>query len=175
MRAGLALLEIFSIFASIKRYLIPMNRHLLLPILLLITTASILHCQVATKDSTRSLDTLDVISPALGVIDMTFPEGMLGLIESYKKENYKAQGSEGYRIQLFSDGGTAAKEEAQKLVESLNEQYPDQSAYLTYDQPNFKVRCGDFRTKAEARKAQIELLRNYPGCFIVKDNIRIPD
>ena len=108
-----------------------------------------------------------------GIISWKLPSGLSMLIEDYKKENYKEPGLDGYRIQVFSDGGNNAKERAQKLVEELQSSYPKLMVYLSYQQPNFKVRCGDYRTKAEARKNQALICKNYPGCFIVQDHILI--
>jgi hypothetical protein len=45
--------------------------------------------------------------------------------------------------------------------------------YLTYQQPNFKVRCGDFRTRAEARKYVKSISAYFPSAFIVKDFIEV--
>lgn len=102
-----------------------------------------------------------------------FPAGFASLVELYKKENYREPGLDGYRIQVFSDGGNNAKERAQKLMVEINESHPDIPVYLSYQQPNFKVRCGNFRTKAEAKKYQTTICKTYPGCFIVKDLILI--
>lgn len=117
----------------------------------------------------------DSLMPNLqvGIVNWNLPTGLSTLIESYKRENYKEQGIDGYRIQLFSDGGNNAKDRAQSLLDELVRNYPEVSSYLTYQQPNFKVRIGNFRTKAEARQFQTVLSQNYPGCFIVRDLIKV--
>jgi hypothetical protein len=108
-----------------------------------------------------------------GTINWNVPSGLNNLLESYKRENFKEQGIDGYRIQLFSDGGNNAKDRAQTMLDELLRSYPDVSSYLTYQQPNFKVRIGNFRTKVEARQFQTILSQNYPGCFIVRDLIKV--
>ena len=40
--------------------------------------------------------------------------------------------------------------------------------------PNFKVRVGDFRTELEAIRLQRDLEYQYPGGFIVRDDIKFP-
>lgn len=108
-----------------------------------------------------------------GTVMWELPVGLSSLLELYKRENYKEVGIDGYRIQLFSDGGNNAKDRAQSLLDELTRNYPETPSYLTYQQPNFKVRMGNFRTKAEARQFQTIVSQNYPGCFIVRDLIKV--
>jgi hypothetical protein len=130
--------------------------------------------QVEARQS-NVFSTTDSLSPKSqqGTIIWNMPTGLSNLLEAYKRENFKEQGIDGYRIQLFSDGGNNAKDRAQSMLDELQRNYPDYSSYLTYQQPNFKVRIGNFRTKAEAREFQTLLSQNYPGCFIVKDLIKV--
>ncbi|MBO4593599.1 MAG: hypothetical protein J5678_05350, partial [Bacteroidaceae bacterium] len=43
-------------------------------------------------------------------------------------------------------------------------------AYIVYDEPNFKVKVGDFRTRLEAYAFLQEIKDVYKG-YIIKDNI----
>ena len=95
------------------------------------------------------------------------------LIEKYKKMNYAAPGLEGYRVQIFSEAGNNAKDRANLKLQEFQTAFFDTPSYLTYEQPNFKVRCGDFRTKAEARKLQKRIAYQFPGAFIVRDHIKV--
>ena len=113
-------------------------------------------------------------SSLVGAYSLSLPIGLDQLIESYKKVNYTSPGIDGYRVQIFSESGNNAKEHAQQSLSEFNQLFSGNSAYLTYQQPNFKVRCGDYRTKAEARRLLKQLSGQYPGAYIVKDNIKIP-
>ena len=88
--------------------------------------------------------------------------------------NYTSAGVDGFRVQIFSESGNNAKEHAQQSLSDYNQSLFGYPAYLIYQQPNFKVRCGDYRTKAEARRLLKQLSGQYPGAYIVKDNIKIP-
>ena len=88
------------------------------------------------------------------------------IIETHKK-SYK---EEGYRIQLFSGNKKQPAREAKAKYISLRH---DNKAHEIYQQPYFKVRVGDFRTKLEALKFQKEISSHFPNCFIVKDEIDI--
>jgi hypothetical protein len=92
-------------------------------------------------------------------------------IERFKKYNYSSAGVEGFRIQIFSESGNDAKAKAEKVLQEYKTQFEEPVAYLTYQQPNFKIRCGDFRTKSEARKYVKVVSSAYPSAFIVKDAI----
>ena len=96
-------------------------------------------------------------------------------IERFKKYNYSSAGVDGFRIQIFSESGNDAKAKAEKVLSDYKAQFETPVAYLTYQQPNFKVRCGDFRTKSEARKYVKQLSSSYPSAFIVKDAINVKE
>lgn len=88
------------------------------------------------------------------------------IIETHKK-SYK---EDGYRIQLFSGNKKQPAREAKAKYISLRHK---NKAHEIYQQPYFKIRVGDFRTKLEALKFQKEIVAHFPNCFIVKDEIDI--
>lgn len=75
----------------------------------------------------------------------------------------------GYRVQIYfgSERSTALE-----VKTSFLRQYPDTYAYLLYQQPNFKVRVGDFRSQEEAANFIKSIKDNYLGAFVVRDIIR---
>ena len=48
--------------------------------------------------------------------------------------------------------------------------YPTVQAYIVFDEPNFKVKVGDFRTRLEAYAFLQQIKEVYKG-YIVRDNI----
>jgi hypothetical protein len=129
----------------------------------------LLKAQVINGNSTNVED-----STLRGNIIWNLPDGLTQLIESYKKSNYASPGFEGYRVQVLSDAGNNAKDRAQSTLLKFEQEFPAVPVYLTYQQPNFKVRCGDYRTKAEARRLQNQINGQFPGAYIVRDFIKIP-
>jgi hypothetical protein len=127
--------------------------------------------QAQTEGTTRT-SFVSSTSNLPGSVKWNYPKGLDNLLEKYKIENFKEPGLDGFRVQVFSDGGNNAKDRALKVQSSLKEVYPELDVYLSYNQPNFRVRCGNYRTKAAARKLQLEIIHQYPGCFIVRDLIR---
>ncbi len=81
----------------------------------------------------------------------------------------------GYRVQLLA---TTRRSEAMDLRHYLLEHYPEWPVYLIYQQPYFKIRVGDFRSRMEAislwpqLKADTLIARN--GFFVVPDRIEWP-
>ena len=77
----------------------------------------------------------------------------------------------GYRVQIhFGSDREKSKEAKAKFLKS----YPEIAAYENYQQPNFKVRVGDFRTPLEAQKFLKEIQTEFSSSFIVNDDINYP-
>ena len=80
----------------------------------------------------------------------------------------------GYRIQLFMQSGNTALEKAEKVTEKFEGKYDNIPAYITFGEPYYRVRIGDFRTRLEAIKFLNKIQRNYPQAWVVKDKINYP-
>jgi hypothetical protein len=120
----------------------------------------------------QSSDSLNPIKSANSVtIHLSDP--VAESVEKFKKRNYSQTGVDGYRVQIFNAAGPESKDKANAAMRDFSQAFPDYPAYLTYQQPNFKVRCGDFRTKAEARKLLKLISYQYPGSFIVRDAVKV--
>ena len=75
----------------------------------------------------------------------------------------------GFRIQVLS---TASRDLAFKTKADLLARFPDQKIVTLFQSPNFKVRMGNFITKAEAEKFRLSINKLFPdGVFIVEDTI----
>ena len=93
------------------------------------------------------------------------------LIERQKKLNLANTTMAGYRIQIYFGGN---RQKATEVKLDFSGRYPNLSSYLTYQQPNFKVRVGDFRSRNEAQKILNEITGIYPTSFIVPDEVKLP-
>ena len=93
------------------------------------------------------------------------------VVNKLKEINQKKQTMPGYRIQVYFGTQRSRANEVRAL---FNTHYPDIPAAVTYSQPNFKVRAGDFRTRLEAQKHLRDVALNFPGAFVVPDEIRLP-
>jgi len=84
---------------------------------------------------------------------------------------------DGYRVQVYSSNQQqTAKGEALDLEAQLKEKL-DQTVYVQYIPPFWKVRLGDFRTYEEARDYKKLFIEQYPDMmgdtYIVRDRIQV--
>ncbi len=77
----------------------------------------------------------------------------------------------GYRVQIHFG---AEKSKAMQVKSRFLSKYQEVRAYDPYDAPYFKIVVGDFRTKLEAYKFLKEVQGEFPGSFIVTDEIELP-
>lgn len=96
------------------------------------------------------------------------------LVAKHIRVNAEGKGFPGFRIQIFSDSGNGARERANEKRSAFVTKYPDVPAYLNFNNPNFIVRIGDFRTKLEARKFLNDITVDFPYAFVRKDMIQPP-
>ena len=88
-----------------------------------------------------------------------------------KETNAGRQSMSGYRIQIYFG---SQRSKANELRALFNSRFPDITAVVSYQQPNFKVRAGDFRTRMEAQCKMEIIEKEFPGAFVVPDEIRLP-
>ena len=96
------------------------------------------------------------------------------LIEDHRAATSKIDFMEGYRVQIFFDSGNNSKSNAEAAKTKFSAQYPEIPIYLSFKEPNFKVRVGDFRTRNEARGFLKQISIEYPNAFVIKDEIKLP-
>jgi|ERR1043165_9622882 hypothetical protein len=106
--------------------------------------------------------------------------GKIELVQEYKIKELVAKHTEvnskapikGYRIKIHFG---ADKNKAKEIKAKFILKFPEFKAYEKYDQPNFNIRVGDFRTKLDAYKALKAIQPEFPSSFIVTDEIEMPD
>lgn len=92
------------------------------------------------------------------------------LVEKHIDFNERVKTVPGYRIQIGSFSGANSKNTAFALKEKFLATYPEITAYLVFDEPNFRVKVGDFTTRLEAFVFLQRIKNVYPG-NITKDNV----
>lgn len=92
------------------------------------------------------------------------------LVQKHVELNERVRTIPGYRIQVASLSGTSSKNRAFDMKERIRNNYPGVEAYVVFDEPNFKVKVGDFRTRLEAYVFLQRIKNEFPGT-IIRDNI----
>ena len=74
----------------------------------------------------------------------------------------------GYRVQIFFGSD---RREAYAQQAKYKDLYPESDTYLSYDTPNYRVKVGDFRTRAQAQSFLNELKQSFQTLFIFSEKI----
>jgi len=97
------------------------------------------------------------------------------LIAMHVAHNQNYPFIEGYRIQLFKDSGNDALDAAHDIMDKFHEYFPDIPAYLSFQEPYYRVRVGNFKTRLEALDQLEKIKRKYRNVWVIKDYIRFSD
>jgi hypothetical protein len=91
----------------------------------------------------------------------------LALTKGYTKDG-TAVTVMGYRVQIFfgPDRKLAYSEQ-----EKFKLYYPELGTYITYNQPNYILKVGDFRSRVDAQKLLNDLKPLFPTIFIFNESI----
>lgn len=131
-----------------------------------------------------SLQRLSPISPSPEMEEPEVPEGILNpdlslelavtdsiniLLDSITVKN-KDNTYRGYTIQVYSGSN---REEANEAKNKVYQVLPSSKPRISYVQPNFKVRVGEFVERLEAQKMYITLKEEFPGAMIIPREIKI--
>ena len=92
------------------------------------------------------------------------------MVDRHIEFNNRVKSIPGYRVQIASFSGANSKNSAFSLRDRFVIDYPAVQAYIVFDEPNFKVKVGDFRTRLEAYAFLQQIKEVYKG-YIIKDNI----
>jgi|SRR5690606_3437512 len=74
----------------------------------------------------------------------------------------------GFRVQIFSGSN---RNDAYAVQSKFQSSYKDIGSYVTYDEPNYRVKVGDFRSRAEATNFMRELRSQYSNVFVFTEEI----
>lgn len=78
------------------------------------------------------------------------------------------------RIHIFFDAGNQSLSRATQAAKRYQMLYPEDTAYISFNEPYYRVRVGDFRTRLDAEGHQQKISKNYPNAFVIKDKINPP-
>ena len=120
-----------------------------------------------TQTKPAPVDTPDTAATRPGEVTVVVAPAIDNLMQTYKELPMPRQG---YRVQIFlGDRGLAEQQKRTFL-----QRHPDIPAYLSWLAPNFRLRVGDLRTRLDAERLLSELRDQFPGSYIVPDEIEMP-
>ena len=96
------------------------------------------------------------------------------LIQKQKQLYSIDSSSNGYRIHIFMEIGNEALKNAEAMKRKFETAFPDIPVYLTYAEPYFRLRAGDFRNRVEAEKCLRRIKPQFREAFVTSDIIYQP-
>lgn len=110
-----------------------------------------------------------------GSVQIIADERIDTLMSTFVELNEKYPAIEGWRVEIFFEAGNNSKKLAMEAKAEFVEKYPEVPCYVLFQQPYYKVRVGDLRSKMEAEKLLKTIEVNYPNAFVVTDEINFPE
>lgn len=74
----------------------------------------------------------------------------------------------GFRVQIFSG---PSRNEAYATQSRFRNQNSDMDCYITYDEPNYRVKVGDFKSRSEANSFMRTMRAQYKNVFVFQEDI----
>lgn len=102
-------------------------------------------------------------------------ENIAWLLHAHRHMVSRQTGIQGYRVHIYMDSGNRARLNTQRAQSEFERKYPGVQAYIVYDEPYFKLRAGDFRTRLDARRFLEKIRKDYSAAYIVIDRINFPE
>ncbi len=92
-------------------------------------------------------------------------------LQEKKAEYHRRTNGEcdGYRVKIHF---SADRSKANEVKARFSSKYNDVPTHDDYQQPNFVVNVGDFKTKLEAYELLKKIQTDFPYAFIVKSKVR---
>ncbi|HEY9116105.1 MAG TPA: SPOR domain-containing protein [Bacteroidales bacterium] len=98
-------------------------------------------------------------------------DSLVALNTAYNKANPYISG---YRIQIFMASGNDALNNARTVKENFESEFEDVTAYITFREPYYRVRVGDYRSRLEANQLLKSIRKSYKDAWIIQDKISLP-
>jgi hypothetical protein len=125
----------------------------------LLALPAVLHAQIR--------DTAGVIlhsDPRLAVLFVKKHEG------GYHGIRGSIRSVRGYRVQIYNGNDRAVAQ--QRKIDFIR-RFPNVRSYISYRAPTFRVKVGDFKTRAEASKFYQQVSGLYAPCMVVPDIVEV--
>jgi len=103
-----------------------------------------------------------------GSITSINEEGINALVNKYETILKAKNDANGWRVQLMFK---AKQKEIKQIKINFIKLYPKIPAYLGYEEPYYRVRVGDCKTRLEAIKIKHKIREHFPGAYLVPDII----
>jgi hypothetical protein len=91
-------------------------------------------------------------------------------LDSIAERNKNVRFSTGYRIQVYVGNDRRDMDEAKVFI---YQNFPELSTYLTFSQPTYKLKAGDFTSRLDAERYYSSIKHRYSMAMVVSERIDI--
>lgn len=133
----------------------------------------VLRAQDVPDDSVRTIMSLQDAEKDIDPARFAIPIDTLirRLEERIARTAYVEGEAQGFRVQILA-ANTFSDAAAKKSL--IRSQFPTDSVYVVYDQPIYKIRLGDFRSREDAESKLRDVIDGgYRGAWVVPDRILV--
>lgn len=109
-----------------------------------------------------------------GSVAVTVSSDIKEMDKAYSKISKDDPKIQGYTIIIYSESGANSRNNARIKQTDFTNNYPDIVSYLNWNNPNYEIRVGDFRTKLEAERVLMEIKEEYPSAIVKTERIELP-
>ena len=109
-----------------------------------------------------------------GSLNVSQDSRIESLIAKQRSLYYVDSSFSGYRIHIFMEIGNEALKHAEEMKKRFEKAFPDIPIYLTYVEPYFRLRAGNFRNRVEAEKCLRRIKPRFKEAFVTSDQIFRP-
>jgi len=110
-------------------------------------------------------------TPAPLKVKYTLADGIDNLLYQHKLQFITKKEIPGWRVQVYS---TTNSDQADNIMLKVGEKLlGEHEVHKVYDQPYFKIHAGDFTNRIEAFALYSKLKKDFPGCFIVAEKVKV--
>jgi len=119
--------------------------------------------------------TLSADIPGYGTAVIKQDEKLTEILYTHIQLNKETPEIPRFWIRIFSDSGHGSREKAYAAKGVFLKKYERIRNDVIYDNPNYKVYVGGFRSKSEALRLLQQIDNDFPYAFIIYDRITLPD
>lgn len=92
------------------------------------------------------------------------------VLDTLYKQNKAIRYISGFRIQLYVGN---VRLEADNAKSYIYQQFPDLNPYVSYSQPTYRVKAGDFMYRSDAEQYLEQIREQYASAVILADRVEI--
>ena len=126
----------------------------------------------ANESDTQSSDSQPIQSSKSTISDspLHVNKKLDAILDTIAMRNKSVKFTNGFRIQIYVGNDRKAADDAKIYT---YQKYPEIFPYLSYQQPIYKVKIGDFLNRMDAERYYSDIKDLYPSAMILPDRVEI--